>query len=89
MCQFKNGFFGRRYPGVYADMGLDRISWYADRGFTDLVKPFMEIREEKLPTWLREECESVVVPRKEKAAKFALTGVPYRYENLQCGLPEG
>lgn len=85
LCQFKNGFFGRRYPGVYADMGLDRISWYAERGFTELVQPFMEMREEKLPTWLREECESVVVPRKDKAAKFKLTGIPYRYENLQLG----
>lgn len=79
-CQFKNGFFRRRYPGVYSDMALDRIKWYDERGFTELTKIFKQIREDKLPEWLREECEDKVVDRKVKAVQFAETGVPFRAE---------
>lgn len=81
-CQFKNGFFRRRYPGVYSDMALDRIKWYDDRGFSDLTKVFKQIREDRLPEWLREECEDKVVDRKVKAAQFADTGVPFRAEHF-------
>lgn len=77
-CQFKNGFFRRRYPGVYSDMALDRIKWYDDRGFTELTKVFKDIRAAHLPEWLREECEQVVTPRAQKASMFADTGVPFR-----------
>jgi hypothetical protein len=80
LCQFKNGFFKRRFPGVYSDMGWDRIKWYEERGFNELTKPFREIRAEHLPEWLREECEMPVVGRKVKAAQFAETGIPYRGE---------
>lgn len=82
LCQFKNGFFKRRYPGVYADMGWDRIKWYRERGFEDLVKPFLDIREERLPTWLREECEDPVTLRSKKASQYAETGFPFRGEFL-------
>lgn len=81
-CTFKNGFFKRRYPGVYADMALDRIKWYDDRGFSDLTKVFKQMREDHLPEWLREECEDQVVDRKVKAAQFADTGVPFRAEHF-------
>ena len=77
-CAFKNGFFKRRYPGVYADMAWDRIKWYDDRGFSDLTKVFKQIREDNLPEWLREECEGYVTPRDVKASLFADTGVPFR-----------
>ena len=82
LCQFKNGFFSRRYPGVYADMGWDRIKWYDSRGFEQFTEPFKAIRAQYLPDWLREECEVKVTPRSEKAAMFAETGVPFRAEHI-------
>lgn len=82
LCQFKNGFFSRRYPGVYADMGWDRIKWYDSRGFEQFTEPFKAIRAQYLPDWLREECEVKVTPRSEKAAMFAETGAPFRAEHI-------
>jgi len=82
LCQFKNGFFKRRYPGIYADMGWDRIRWYDERGFGSLTRIFKDIREDTLPEWLREECEDPVIARKVKAAKFAEEGIPHRFEFL-------
>lgn len=79
-CQWKNGFFKRRFPGVYADMGLDRIKWYDERGMRELTEPFKAIRAAHLPEWLREECEGKPLPRAKKAAQFAETGFPYRGE---------
>lgn len=81
-CQFKNGFFKRRYPGVYADMAWDRIKWYDERGFTSDTSPFKQIREDKLPEWLREECDPKPLARAKKAAQFAETGFPYRGEHF-------
>ena len=80
LCQFKNGFFSRRYPGVYADMGWDRIKWYDDRGYQKFTEPFKAIRADRLPDWLREECEPVAIPRAKKAAMFAEMGKPFRAE---------
>ena len=80
LCQFKNGFFRRRYPGVYSDMAWDRIKWYEDRGMSLITQVFRQIREDHLPEWLREECESSVTERKVKASRFADTGVPFRAE---------
>ena len=82
LCQFKNGFFSRRYPGVYADMGWDRINWYDSRGMNKYTEVFKAIRAQYLPDWLREECEKVVTPRDVKAGLFAVTGSPYRAEHL-------
>ncbi len=79
-CQFKNGFFKRRFPGCYADMAWDRIKWYDERGFSCLTEPFKAIRAEHLPEWLREECEAKPVARAKKAAQFADTGFPFRGE---------
>lgn len=78
LCQFKNGFFKRRYPGVYSDMAWDRIKWYDNLGMQKLTEVFKEIRSAFLPEWLREECENIVVPRTEKASMFANTGMPFR-----------
>jgi hypothetical protein len=79
-CQFKNGFFKRRYPGVYADMAWDRIKWYDERNFSFYTQIFKDIRAEHLPYWLREECEKPVTKRAAKAAQFMLTGKPFRGE---------
>lgn len=79
-CQFKNGFFGRRYPGVYADMAWDRIKWYDERRMSDYTEMFKDIRTQNLPDWLREECEAKVVKRSVKATQFMETGVPFRAE---------
>lgn len=79
-CQFKNGFFRRRYPGVYADMAWDRIKWYRDRGMGKITTIFRQIREDRLPEWLREECETPTEDRARKAALFAETGIPFRSE---------
>lgn len=87
-CQFKNGFFKRRYPGVYSDMAWDRIRWYDERSsagditLEGLTEPFKEIRAAFLPEWLREECEVKVTPRAKKASRFAETGFPYRGEHF-------
>lgn len=81
-CQFKNGFFKRRYPGVYSDMAWDRIKWYDERGMSELTEPFKAIRAAHLPEWLREECEVQPVLRAKKASQFADTGTPYRAEHF-------
>jgi len=81
-CQFKNGFFRRRFPGIYADMAWDRIKWYQDRDMDDVTQVFRQMREDHLPEWLREECESPVVDRKIKASRFMETGVPFRAEHF-------
>jgi hypothetical protein len=80
LCAFKNGFFSRRYPGVYADMAEDRIKWYDERGMSQYTSIFKDIRAECLPDWLRQECETKPVPRNVKAKQFAETGLPYRHE---------
>lgn len=82
LCAFKNGFFSRRYPGVYADMAADRIKWYDDRGLSSYTEIFKEIRSDYLPDWLRQECEPKAIPRPVKAKQFAETGVPYRAEHF-------
>jgi hypothetical protein len=81
-CQFKNGFFKRRFPGVYSDMAWDRIKWYDERGLSELTEPFKAIRATHLPDWLREECEPKVTARAKKASQFAETGFPYRGEHF-------
>lgn len=82
LCQFKNGFFRRRYPGVYADMNWDRIKWYDARGFGKLTEVFKGIRSAYMLTWLREECEKPLTSRDRKAKMFADTGVPFRAEHF-------
>lgn len=79
-CQFKNGFFGRRYPGVYADMAWDRIKWYDDRNMAHWTEVFKGIRADYIPVWLREECEAKPVKRSVKANQFRETGIPFRAE---------
>jgi hypothetical protein len=82
-CQFKNGFFARRYPGVYADMAWDRIKWYEERNTAwHLTSVFRSIRADNLPEWLREECEVKSINRKFKATRFKETGVPFRAEHF-------
>lgn len=81
-CAFKNGFFKRRYPGVYSDMALDRIKWYDTRGFGKLTQVFKDIRFSCLPDWLREECEKPTTLRERKAKLFADTGIPFRAEHF-------
>lgn len=81
LCAFKNSFFGRRYPGVYADMGWDRIEWYRARGFEEETRIFLEART-SLPDWLRIETEANPVPRAARAKQFSETGVPFRAEHF-------
>ena len=82
LCQFKNAFFSRRYPGVYSDMALERIEWAEAHGWERQAKVFRQIREEHLPQWLRMECEDKgsALPVKQRAAMFAETGFPFRGE---------
>lgn len=83
LCAFKNSFFGRRYPGVYADMGWDRIMWYRERGMEEVTRVFEEMRAERLPDWLRLETEGErPVPRPERARRFPETGMPFRGEHF-------
>jgi len=79
-CQFKNGFFRRRFPGVYADMAQERIEWYDLRGMGEHTEVFKDIRAAHLPDWLRAECEPKPIPKAIKAAKFHATGAPFRWE---------
>ena len=80
LCTFKNHFFGRRYPGVYADMGWSRIEWAEEKGLD--VEVFKDMRAELLPTWLRAECSDTRVDINKHAAIFKLTGRPYRGEHF-------
>jgi hypothetical protein len=80
LCTFKNHFFGRRYPGVYADMAQERIEWADDRGLGQHTSLFKEMRAGLLPDWLRCECEDKRITMKEKGADFPKYGMPYRAE---------
>jgi len=80
LCTFKNHFFGRRYPGVYADMAWERIEWADARGLENFTGVFKDIRSLNLPEWLRAECETQRLSLKEKARIFPATGRPYRAE---------
>lgn len=82
LCAFKNSFFARRYPGVYADMGWDRIQWYLNHNIVEGVDQFIEMREEHLPQWLRIETETKPMPRPERARQFPDTGVPFRAQHF-------
>ena len=81
-CQFKNGFFKRRYPGVYADMAWERIQKYDELGFSRDVEVFKAIRAAHLPDWLRVETEVKPVARALRAAQFADTGFPFNGEHF-------
>jgi len=85
LCTFKNHFFGRRYPGVYADMAQERIEWADERGLKHITSVFKDIRSNSLPEWLRSECEKERLPLKQKAAIFPSTGRPYRAEYFITG----
>lgn len=82
LCQFKNHFFGRRYPGVYADMAYERIEWYKKNVGADYnTELFLAMREE-LPDWLRLEAKPDGMTIKQRAAFFPETGFPYRGEHF-------
>ncbi len=78
LCTFKNHFFGRRYPGVYADMAWERICWAEEKGVD--VSEFKDMRAELLPDWLRAECLNEKINIKERASLFKDVGFPYRGE---------
>jgi hypothetical protein len=81
LCTFKNHFFGRRYPGVYADMAWERIKWADERGLQEHTEVFKEIRAGLLPEWLRMECEpGNTSGLKTRGALFPDCGVPFRGE---------
>ena len=83
LCTFKNHFFGRRYPGVYADMAQDRIEWADARGLQSCTEVFKAIRSEHLPTWLRSECEPKKRKTVEKAKIFPATGQLIRLDQYR------
>jgi hypothetical protein len=79
LCTFKNHFFGRRYPGVYADMAWERILWAEERKQHAHTEVFKDMRSQLLPAWLRWECEEDQGSSlKDRAARFPNTGTPFR-----------
>lgn len=82
LCTFKNHFFGRRYPGVYADMAHERIEWAEARDQDAYTEVFKDMRSHLLPEWLRAECENDQLTIKQKAAVFPETGIPFRAEEF-------
>lgn len=83
LCTFKNHFFGRRYPGVYADMAWERIEWADQRGQSAYTDVFKDMRSQLLPDWLRIECETGArLSLKQRAAIFPETGRPFRADNF-------
>ncbi len=81
LCTFKNHFFGRRYPGVYADMAWERILWADERGQQETTEVFKDMRSQMLPDWLRWECEPKILKQlniAQRAAYFPQSGSPYR-----------
>lgn len=82
LCTFKNHFYGRRYPGVYADMAWERIEWADARGQQKHTEVFKDIRSLGLPDWLRAECEDIPFTKNERAGYFPACGWPYRGSNF-------
>lgn len=83
LCTTKNHYFGRRYPGVYADMAWERIQKYDGLGFKADTEVFKAIRAAHLPRWLRAECDPAgSLNLKQRAAVFPETGFPYRGERF-------
>jgi len=82
LCTFKNHFFGRRYPGVYADMAWQRIEWAEERGIDTSI--FKNIREEHLPDWLRIECSNLKVDINKFGSLFQEQGTPFRGDKFLC-----
>ena len=80
LCTFKNHFYGRRYPGVYADMAQERIEWADLRDQAAYTEVFKDMRAELLPEWLRAECDDDRFTIKANAAVFPETGAPFRAE---------
>lgn len=82
LCTFKNSFFGRRYPGVYADMGYERMTWYRDNVGIDKNLVLIERVRDGLPDWLRLEVKHDGLTIAQRGAMFPSTGVPYRAEHF-------
>jgi len=82
LCTFKNHFFGRRYPGVYADMAQERIEWAEARDQSEYADVFKDMRAELLPDWLRAECDDDRFTVKTNGAVFPETGAPFRAEHF-------
>lgn len=81
LCTFKNHFYGRRYPGVYADMAWDRIVWADEHGLQRHTEIFKEIRLDSLPEWLLIEVTGDGGKTlAQRAQAFPTTGFPYRGE---------
>jgi hypothetical protein len=59
-----------------------RVKWYEERSITEHTGLIRKIREDKLPEWLREECDAKPIDRKFKASRFKETGVPFRAEHF-------
>jgi hypothetical protein len=76
-CQYKNTFFGRRYPGVYVSMLVERLKkhegfWGQDRNHKLVVSILRT-----LPEWMWRE-DNKTIP--QRAAIFPKTGFPYNGE---------
>lgn len=82
LCTFKNHFYGRRYPGVYADMAWERILKAEAVGLSSVTQVFRQIREDHLPDWLRIETYDEALTPAQRGALFPETGVPYRAEEF-------
>lgn len=76
-CTFKNHFFAKRYPGVYADMAYERILWAEDKGVN--VDLFREMYS-TLPEELKYGKDKRTV--NQRAKTMLDTGKPYRLEVL-------
>jgi hypothetical protein len=78
LCQFKHNFFGRRYPGVYVDMGFDRLLKHERLwGRTGHTKVIRDIRQ-TLPKWMLLEEGNDGLTERQRASFFPKTGFPYR-----------
>jgi len=79
LCTFKNHFFGHRYPGVYADMAWQRIERAEEKGYKDITAIFRQIREDRLPKWLRTELlPPTATPIPNRGESFRTMGRVYR-----------
>lgn len=91
LCTFKNHFFGRRYPGIYADMAYARIlkaeEMQVDKPVIDLFKDLYNT----LPDGLIENQfglksvpnQKIAQMEKERGALWPATGTPYRAEMIE------
>lgn len=76
-CQYKNTFFGRRYPGVYVSMLGERLKKHKEHWGEDKAYVLVDAVMKTLPEWMWADDGKTI---QQRAAVFPKTGFPYNGE---------